>query len=72
MQKQMDPDQANEAYKKKNDAFNVNTSTTQGTNAASSALINNQKNINTSVQAFVTDMAHAESDVISATIKAPK
>lgn len=72
MSQQGDPDQANEAYKLNNDAFNMNTSTTQSTNAASNQLINEQKNITTAVQSFMNDMMHAEADVISATIKAPK
>lgn len=72
MSQQGDTDQANEAYKKNNDAFNMNTSTTQSTNAASNQLINEQKNITTAVQSFMNDMMHAEADVVSATIKAPK
>jgi hypothetical protein len=72
MSAQGDKDQANEAYKKNNDAFNMNTSTTQSTNAASNQLINEQKNITTAIQNFMNDMMHADSDVISATIKAPK
>jgi hypothetical protein len=72
MAAQGDPDQANEAYKKNNDAFNMNTSTTQSTNAASNELITEQKNVTTAVQSFMVDMMHADSDVISATLKAPK
>ncbi len=70
MSEQGDPDQANEAYKSKTDVFNTNTSTTQSTNAASNALITNQKNITTEIQSFVTDMMHAQSDVVSASVKA--
>lgn len=72
MSGQGDPLQANETFKKKTDAFNMNTSTTQSTNAASNALITNEKNTDTEIQAFVNDMMHAQSDVVSATIKAPR
>ncbi len=72
MSAQGDPLQANEAYKLKSDVFNTNTTTTQSVNQAGDAKVNTQKDITNATQAFMTAMMHAWSDVISATIKAPK
>ncbi|MBX7066675.1 MAG: hypothetical protein K1X28_05540 [Parachlamydiales bacterium] len=65
-----DPKGVNEAMKAKTDAFNLNTSTTQSTNAASQEVISNDQKKTQSVQAFLVAMFHAMMDVISATVKA--
>ncbi|MBX7066680.1 MAG: hypothetical protein K1X28_05565 [Parachlamydiales bacterium] len=65
-----DPKGVNEGMKAKTDAFNLNTSTTQSTNAASQEVISNDQKKTQSVQAFIVAMFHAMMDVISASVKA--
>jgi hypothetical protein len=69
MSQQGDPKSANEAAKIKTDAFNMNTSTTQSTNAASNEMITNQKNIITSWQSLGSSLMHNFADLVKAAIQ---
>jgi len=50
-------------------AFNENTSTTQGTNAASQEIVSNDQNNSKGVQSFIVAGLHSITDVESAAIK---
>lgn len=69
MQQQGDPGEANEAAKKKTDAFNMNTSTTQATQAAANEYITVDKNRIQSIQSFITNMCHSTMDLVKASVQ---
>jgi len=64
-----DPYSSNESEKGLTNAFNENTSTTQGTNAASQEIVSNDQNNSKGVQSFIVAGLHSITDVESAAIK---